>query len=130
VSEDAFGYTVSEPITTRGFRDLTAARMSERTLLALVTQAARTLGYLTYHTHRSQHSEAGFPDLCIVVPWQVPHGGRVIWAELKRERGVPTDAQLNWLQALHDAGEDTYVWRPSDWLNGTIEYVLRGDEDA
>lgn len=52
---------------------------------------------------------AGFPDLVIV--------GRngVLWRELKSDLGRVRAEQFAWLDALHDAGEDATVWRPTDW---------------
>ena len=38
---------------------------------------------------------------------------RIVYAELKDEKGKPTDAQCAWLDALDKAGAETYLWRPS-----------------
>jgi hypothetical protein len=74
---------------------------------------APMLGWtLSYHTMRSKGSRAGFPDRVLV------HGGRLIFAELKREKGVATpltDEQRRWLDALAGAGCECYLWRPSDF---------------
>lgn len=51
---------------------------------------------------------AGFPDLVLVRE-------RVLWVELKADTGRLTADQRAWLEALHSAGCETYVWRPSDW---------------
>lgn len=48
---------------------------------------------------------------------------RVIWAELKSERGKMTDDQLVTFRDLRASGQDVYLWRPSDWP--TIERILR-----
>lgn len=94
---------------------------------------ALALGWRGYHTHRSQHSPAGFPDLTLV------KAGRLIFAELKTERGKTTPEQDAWLADLRtveletydtdplDAVVRVYVWRPSDLLNGTIARALGGD---
>lgn len=50
----------------------------------------------------------GFLDLILV-------RGRVIFAELKSDSGTVSDAQAEWIAALHDAGQEAYVFRPSDW---------------
>ena len=64
--------------------------------------------------------DAGFPDLVLAHPQK-----GVIFAELKSEKGKPTEAQMEWLEVLSNA---TYgcptksdhwlvrvcVWRPSD----------------
>ena len=62
---------------------------------------------LTYHTLRSKGSQSGFPDRVLVRE-------RVIFAELKREKGKPTEAQIEWLDGLAAAGAEVYLWRPSD----------------
>ena len=61
----------------------------------------------------------GFPDLMIV-------GSKVIFAELKSQRGRLSPEQTEWLRRLKKAGADTYVWRPSEWLNGSIIEILGG----
>lgn len=66
---------------------------------------ARMLGWSAYHTLRSQGSEPGFPDWCLVRE-------RVLWIELKREKGVLSDAQVRWLRALRKARAEVYVVRP------------------
>lgn len=69
---------------------------------------AATLGFrLRYHTLRSKGSTSGFPDRVIVRE-------RVLFAELKTEKGKPTDAQVEWLTMLAAAGAEVYLWRPSD----------------
>lgn len=69
---------------------------------------APTLGWrLCYHTLHSKGSQYGFPDRVLV-------RDRVIFAELKREQGKPTDTQREWLDALASAGAEVYLWRPSD----------------
>jgi hypothetical protein len=62
---------------------------------------------LCYHTLRSKGSQSGFPDRVLVRE-------RVIFAELKREKGKPTDSQIEWLDQLAFAGAEVYLWRPSD----------------
>lgn len=81
---------------------------TEAELLALVMDAARLRGWLAYHTHDSRHSAAGFPDVVLV------RRERVVFAELKTERGKVGIHQQMWLEALRDAGQAVYLWRPSD----------------
>lgn len=77
-------------------------------LFATKTGLATTLGWtLRYHTLRSKGSTSGFPDRVLV-------RDRVIFAELKKEGGKPTDAQRTWLTGLAKAGAEVYLWRPSD----------------
>lgn len=51
----------------------------------------------------------GFPDLVLV------GHGRVMFAELKSERGWLTVDQAIWVSELEDNGAEVHVWRPSDW---------------
>jgi hypothetical protein len=83
------------------------ATMSETELQTAIVQAAEMGGWLVYHTHNSQHSAEGFPDLVLVREV-------VIFAELKREGQKPTPAQQQWLARLVVAGVMAFVWRPSD----------------
>lgn len=50
---------------------------------------------------------AGIPDLVLVRE-------RVIWAELKAEKGRISISQRLWLSDLARAGAEVYLWRPSD----------------
>ncbi len=69
---------------------------------------APMLGWrLCYHTLRSKGSQSGFPDRVLVRE-------RIIFAELKREKGVVTPGQVEWLNGLAAAGAEVYLWRPSD----------------
>lgn len=69
---------------------------------------ARLSGWVLYHTHDSRRSPAGFPDLVLVRE-------RVVFAELKAEKGRVTPEQLAWLGRLWQAGAEAYLWRPSGW---------------
>lgn len=84
--------------------------MSEAAFLAAVRDLARLTGWMTYHTHDSRRSEAGFPDITLVNVRQ----GRIIFAELKTATGRTTAAQERWLAALAAAGCETALWRPAD----------------
>jgi hypothetical protein len=98
--------------------DAGRATYSEKAFMADVVTLARQLGWLVYHTHDSRRSEPGYPDLTMV------RGGRVVVAELKAEKGKPTEAQAKWLAAFREARVPAFVWRPADWP-GIVE-VLEG----
>jgi len=76
-----------------------------------VLAAARTAGFLAYHTHDPRRSPEGFPDL--ILAHALP--GRPLYGiELKTEDGATTDAQEAWLAAIGGSvGIVTAVWRPS-----------------
>lgn len=99
-----------------------AGEMSESTLQARVIAHARTLGWLVYHTHDSRRSQPGFPDLVLVHEKQE----RVLYRELKTQRGRVRPEQTAWLRALTRAGQDAAVWRPTDLLSDTIHHQLTG----
>lgn len=90
---------------------------SEKEFTWSVRKAAQQLGWLEYHTHRSQFSSAGFPDLCMV------RGNRLIFAELKMPKGKVSESQQRWLDDLCVTPVEVYVWRPDDW--DTILDILR-----
>ena len=92
--------------------------LSERAWQQQVTDLAALCGWRWYHTQNSRRSPAGFPDLTLV------RGGRLVFAELKTERGRVTTAQQAWLDALgHCQGVLVFVWRPADFAE--VLAVLR-----
>lgn len=85
-------------------------RVSEKMFLEQIRQVAREAGYLMYHPHRSEHSEAGWPDLVLAKP-----GKPLILSELKSAKGRLTRAQRQWLEVLAQTeGVVVCVWRPAD----------------
>ena len=83
------------------------ADLTEKEFSAQVAALAKTLGYLRYHTFRSERSPSGFPDEVLV-------RHRIIYAELKRVKGKPSDEQARWLTALTTGGGECYLLRPGD----------------
>lgn len=94
-----------------------ALQQTEKQFQAAVVEYALLQGWRVYHTFDSRHSVAGFPDLCMV------RGLRLLFAELKTEKGRESKAQREWLDALGLATPEVWLWRPSDWPE--IETVLR-----
>jgi VRR-NUC domain-containing protein len=105
--------------------------VSEFELQRAVVEAARLFGWLVAHFRPARTARgwrtpvaadgAGFPDLVLVKP------GRLVFAELKAATGRLSDEQARWLAALGLSERcEVYVWRPADWLDGTIEARLRG----
>lgn len=99
---------------------------SEAELQAMVIDAARWHGWRVCHFRAAQNRDGrwmtplegdpGLPDLVLA------RDGVVLLAELKSDRGQPTEDQTLWLDALGDHGR---LWRPADWLDGTIQDQLR-----
>lgn len=92
--------------------------VSEKAFQANVVKLATWTGWRSYHTHDSRRSNPGFPDLVLV------RDGRLLFVELKSERGTLNPAQRVWLAELRRCpGVEAYVWRPSAWSE--IEATLR-----
>ena len=100
--------------------------ISEKEFQRTVVEYAHALKYRVYHQldtgkctkcgnpNFSKRIGPGFVDLVIA------GHGRVIFAELKSEKGKLSDAQQAWRDVL----EGQYrLWRPSDWAK--IEEVLK-----
>ena len=84
--------------------------MTEKEFQAQVTETAKLLGWKVYFTWRSFHSPSGFPDLVMV------RLSRIIFAELKSEKGKVSPAQQEWLDALAGPEKcEVYLWKPSSW---------------
>lgn len=114
---------MTRPATARA---AVAADMSERRLQTFVVSFAMALGYETpYHTHNSRRSAAGFPDLVMIRLPRPGRPGRLVFAEIKSEAGEISAAQTAWLTNLRSVGAAAYLWRPSDWLDHSIQAALR-----
>ena len=84
--------------------------VTERDLREQVRDLTRLFGWKMYFSWTSIHSPRGFPDLVLAHP----NKRRVIFAELKSEKGKLTAYQEEWLQVLRDCEQEVYVWRPGD----------------
>ena len=84
--------------------------MREKDFQAMVAAAAGHLNWLVFHDFDSRRSQPGYPDLCLV------RGGRLVFLELKTERGRAGPEQQVWLDALSQVpGVVAMVARPSQW---------------
>lgn len=92
--------------------------MTEADLQQVVIDLARLHRYIVYHTYDSRRSVAGFPDLVLV------GGGRVLFRELKTEKGRMSPAQQQWIDEINRNGGDADVWRPTDLRSGRIQDEL------
>lgn len=83
-----------------------------------VTEFAGLRGWRVWHDQDSRRNAPGLPDLLMV------RGRRLVFAELKRQRGRVRPEQREWLAALVLVGGnvETYLWRPSD--RAVIETIL------
>lgn len=101
--------------------------MTEAELQSAVVELAHVRGWLVMHTRAAYsrgkwstpiQGDPGFPDLVLA------RRGRVVFAELKSEKGTTSKDQEAWFIALSAGDEDVWEWRPSDWSSGLIARVL------
>ena len=96
--------TVAEAKRLCRFRD-------EKQFQAAVDGYLKVNGWLSYHTHDSRRSQAGFPDICAIHPGR----GVLLFAELKMPGNKPSKKQQAWLEALKRFAalhEPPERWRP------------------
>jgi hypothetical protein len=102
------------------------AAVSEKDFQKVVTDALNALGWRWYHSRPAQTSkgwrtalsgDAGYPDITAV------RRDRILFIELKAEKGRLSEEQGAWLADLGAAGAEAFCWRPSDWP--AIEETLR-----
>ena len=117
------------PLEWLGIRELEIRKISEKEFLEQVLALGKLYHWRCAHFRHAlqrdgkyltpvQADGAGFPDLVMV------RDERVVWAELKSEKGRVSDRQLEWIKALAKAKQkEVYVWRPSQWEE--LEEILR-----
>jgi hypothetical protein len=99
--------------------------MPEADLKAAVIKIAKRERWLVHHTANRQGSRnsakgSGVPDLIMAHP-----GGRLILAELKKQKAKLEPLQEQWREALLEhPGIEYYVWRPADLAD--IDRILGG----
>ena len=109
---------------------LTRPKVTESAFQRQVLALAKMLGWRTAHFRPAMNQRGdwrtpvagdgkGWPDLVLV------KGERVLFRELKTDRGVLSPEQREWRDALQAAGADYAVWRPKDWP--IIEATLKGE---
>lgn len=105
--------------------------MLEKDLQNAVIDLARLTGWMVHHTRPARtkdggwvtpiQGDKGFPDLVLAHPER-----GVLFVELKSAKGRLSDDQIRWGECLVSGGvESSFVWRPCDWDDGTIEMVLK-----
>jgi hypothetical protein len=92
----------------------------EKSFQSVVVEVARLAGWRVAHFRAARTANgwrtpvtadgAGWPDLVLVRP------PRIVFAELKSERGKPSEQQTGWLDVLRLLpAAEVYLWKPSDW---------------
>ena len=96
--------------------------MTEAELRSAVIALAEQHGWRVYAIPDSRRvlgsTGAGYPDLTLVRP------GMILFAELKTRTGKTSPEQDRWLELLRSTFTSVHIWRPKDWIEGTIERVL------
>jgi hypothetical protein len=92
-------------------------KITERQFMGKVEQLAEYCGWWVWHDNDSRRNRAGWPDLVLLRP------GRLIFAELKTDTGKLSAEQRRILSMLKMAGQEVYVWRPTDFE--TIRGILK-----
>lgn len=90
-------------------------------LTEYVRRACNARGIPHYHTHDSRHSQKGFPDFVIALKTGP------LFVELKKQKTRTSEYQVWWLNYFARSGQRCFLWRPSHWLDGTIDWIL-GDK--
>lgn len=84
--------------------------LTEKQWMAQVKEIAGFRGWLWSHPFDSRRSTPGYPDAVLVRP------PRVLFVELKSDKGVLTLDQIIWKEALEACpGISYYLWKPSQW---------------
>jgi len=102
-----------DTISAEEFNKLQDQSMSENALLAQVLQVLKVNDWYVHHVfeqrNRARRTDKGFPDINATTT-----GGRIIYAELKREKEKPTPDQISWLDRLaKNIGVEVYLVKPS-----------------
>lgn len=92
------------PKAGKPFTDVTEKELQSQ-LFGTKVGIAKIMGWACYHTLKSKGSEPGFPD------WTLARD-RVIFVELKTEKGRLSEAQIGWVNLLRKADAEVYVVRP------------------
>lgn len=100
---------------------LIPAKMSEAELMELIRNECIERNLIAFHCPDSRRSRLwtpGFPDLVIAGP------RGVLFRECKDMHHTPTPDQRLWGLVLRDGEADWGLWRPDQWVDGTISAEL------
>lgn len=81
---------------------------SEKDWQRWVVKWAKSLGWDVFENKFSLYAKPGFPDLVLCNP------PRLIYAELKSNKGKLRPEQEIWIENLRACGQQVFVWRPQD----------------
>ena len=96
-------------VTLPAIRPRTNREIPEADFQRYITDLLDLGDWRWYHTHDARRSAKGFPDLVAV------RLSRLVFIEVKTERGRVRPEQTTWLDDLRLSGRcECYLWRPSD----------------
>ena len=103
----------SDAISAEEFNRIQDNAMSENALLAQVLGVLKASNWYVHHVfeqrHRAKRTDRGFPDINAA-----SEDGRIVYAELKREKEHPTLTQISWLNRLvKNKAVEVYLVKPS-----------------
>lgn len=117
-----------------------AHAMSERPQLQdAIVDCARAHGWMVFGildtNPPAKRLSEGWPDLVLLRVGEHLFDSRLLFVELKKHGKNPTPEQMGWLTPLKRLADliakviqfrplDAFVWRPLDWLDGTVEITL------
>lgn len=114
------------PQRTLTQQELLARDMSEGKLQCLIMGTGKEpglaiiRGWIVRHARDSRGQNLNdVLDLLLIRP------PRVVWMELKSQRGKVTWGQASMIDMLRDCHQEVHIIRPSDWLDGTVERILK-----
>ncbi len=94
-----------------------AKTLSEKQFREQIRDLCKVFGWKFHFTWLAIHSPKGFPDLVLRRP------PRIIFAEIKTEKGIITPSQQEWYDDLIACGQEAFIWRPSQF--DEIAKILR-----
>lgn len=98
---------------------------SEAAYQRTVVDLARRCDFLVFHDVDSRRNARGFLDLVLVHK----RTGRLLFWELKTDRGRVRPEQQEWLDALQIRHEAAVI-RPQAWAAGLVQDVLMSERRA
>ena len=94
--------------------------MTEKEWQSQVVTIAKAAGWHVIHHFDSRRTQGGVPDLWLMKP------PRMIFAELKTEKGKLQDDQRDTLLMIMDCGVEATLWRPSH-INEVERVLIHGE---
>lgn len=89
-------------------RELLLYQWSEKQWQWYIVRYARERGWWDWHAYDSRRSNPGLPDLILIRE-------RVVWIEVKTQRGRVSKTQKDVRDRLLRAHQEYYLWRPYHW---------------